>query len=415
MRYSQIFGKNIKEVSKKYEAKSHELLIRGGFIDQVSSGIYSILPLGKRVLTKIEDIAREEMNNIGGQEISMPLIHPKALWDKTGRWETLDALFKTKSRFGQEYALAPTHEEIVTPLVRKFVKSYRQLPLYLYHITAKFRDEPRAKSGILRGREFGMKDLYSFHRDHQDLLSFYDKVKQAYLKIFKRCGLNDPKVTEASGGTFTKKYSHEFNVLTPAGEVSLIYCGNCDFAQNEEISKLKKDQPCPKCKKGVLQEDKAIEVGNIFDLGKKFAQDFDLTFTDEEGEEQPIIMGCYGIGTTRVMGAVVEIHHDEKGIVWPKELTPYQAHLTNLVKDNQGFASAVYRTLQGKGFTILYDDRDDVSAGEKFVTADLIGIPVRLVISEKTGRDIEWKERLSEKKRRFSLKEIEQKLENFYL
>ena len=395
MLYSKLFGKTKKKVSQQFEAKSHELLTKAGFIDQVASGIFNFLTLGKKVLTKIENIIKEEMNALGAQEILMPSLHPKTLWQQTNRWDTVDVLFKTKSQLGQEYAFAPTHEETVTPLAKKFIKSYKDLPLALYHITAKFRDEPRPKSGILRGREFGMKDLYSFHENKDDLKNFYQKVIDAYLKIFKRCGLSNIKITEASGGSFTKKFSHEFNVLTPAGEVDLLYCQKCSFAQNEEITQLKPGDSCPKCK-GVIKKDRAIEVGNIFDLGTRFSEAFDLTYTDKKGKKQYPFMGCYGIGTTRLLGAIVEVSNDEKGIIWPFDISPYQVHLLGLdLKDKKvkNMSYNVYHQLLNHGIEILFDDREEVSAGEKFADADLIGIPIRLVISQKTGKKIEFKKR----------------------
>ncbi len=414
MRYSQLFGKTIKEVSKKYEARSHELLIRAGFIDQVASGLYNILPSGVKIISKIEGIIRQEINAIDGQEINMPLLHPKTLWQKTDRWQTVDILFKTKSRFDQEYALAPTHEEMVVPLAKKWIKSYRDLPLYLYHITEKFRDEPRPKSGILRGREFGMKDLYSFHENRDDLIAYYQKVTKTYLKIFQRCGLTNVRITEASGGSFTKKYSHEFNVITKAGEVDLIYCNSCAFTQNKEISKLKAGDKCEKCTNGFLEINKAIEVGNIFDLGTRFSEIFNLNFIDRNAQSHFVVMGCYGIGTTRLLGAVVEINNDKNGIIWPKEITPYHCHLINLGTKNS-LNDVVYRTLKAENIEVLYDDRDNISGGEKFMTADLIGIPIRLVISERTKEKIEWKERTEEKKTLLSVTEVIKKLHQFYL
>lgn len=397
MRYLQLLGKNTGETLRQYDALSHRLLTQAGFIDQVAAGIFNFLPLGKRVLTKIEAIVREEINKLGAQEVMMPLLQPKSLWETSGRWNTVDVLYKIKSSHGQEYGLGPTHEEIVTPLVKKFVRSYRDLPLFLYHITQKFRDEPRPKSGILRGREFGMKDLYSFHENQADLQAFYAKVSAAYLTIFKRCGLAEVKITEASGGSFTKKYSHEFNVITPAGEVELIYCDQCSFAQNTEIATVKTGGQCPKCKKGVLMLNTAIEVGNIFDLGQRFSQSFDLWFTDKEGEKQLPVMGCYGIGTTRLLGAVVEVNHDGKGIIWPSAVSPYRCHLLNLSPEKEKYSDAVYRTLVAHRCEVLYDDRCHVSAGEKLMLADLIGIPVRLVISERTGKEVEWKDRTDKK------------------
>ncbi len=392
MLYSHLFGKTKKEV-RQYESINHKLLTQAGFIDQVASGIYEYLPLGKRVLAKIENIIREEMNNIGAQEILMPLIHPKNLWESTDRWQSVDVLFKIKSQWSQEYALAPTHEETVTPFAKKFIKSYKDLPLALYHITTKFRDEKRAKSGILRGREFGMKDLYSFHASKKDLDDYYQKVINAYLKIFSRCGLNDVKITEASGGSFTKKFSHEFNIITPAGEVDLVYCSKCSFAQNEEIATVK--DKCPKCQ-SPLFKNKAIEVGNIFDLGTRFSEAFELKFTDIDGQLKYPVMGCYGIGTTRLMGAVVEVFNDQDGIIWPKNIAPFQVHLIGLDQKDQiakSKAHKLYQQLIAEKIEVLFDDREEVSAGEKFTDADLIGIPLRLVISKKTAEKIEIKRR----------------------
>jgi prolyl-tRNA synthetase len=394
MLYSKIFGKTQKE-TKKYEAKNQELLTKAGFIDQLASGIYTLLPLGKRVLTKIENIIRQEMEKIGAQEIEMPLLHPKILWEKTQRWDSVDVLFKTKSQYHQEYALAPTHEETVTPLVKKFLKSGKDLPIALYHITKKFRDEPRPKSGILRGREFGMKDLYSFHKDKDDLYQYYQRVIDAYLNVFHRCGLKEIKITEASGGSFTKKFSHEFNVLTNAGEVDLIYCPSCSFAQNEEVATKKQNDPCPKCQTP-LKKGKAIEVGNIFDLETRFSQAFDLKFIDDDGQEKYVVMGCYGIGTTRLIGAIVEVYHDEKGIIWPEEVSPYQVHLVGLNLNERKIKERCYnyyQRLNKEGIEVLFDDRENVSSGEKLVDADLIGIPYRLVVSKKTKENVEVKKR----------------------
>lgn len=406
MLYSKIFGKTQKE-NKKYEAKNQELLTKAGFIDQLASGIYTLLPLGKRVLTKIENIIRQEMEKIGAQEIEMPLLHPKILWEKTQRWDSVDVLFKTKSQYHQEYALAPTHEETVTPLVKKFLKSGKDLPIALYHITKKFRDEPRPKSGILRGREFGMKDLYSFHKDKNDLHQYYQKVIYAYLNVFHRCGLKEIKITEASGGSFTEKFSHEFNVLTSAGEVDLIYCNSCSFAQNEEVAAKKQNDPCPKCQTP-LKKGRAIEVGNIFDLETRFSQAFDLRFIDDDGQEKYVVMGCYGIGTTRLIGAIVEVYHDEKGIIWPEGVSPYQVHLVGLNLNERKIKERCYnyyQRLNKEGIEVLFDDRENVSSGEKLVDADLIGIPYRLVISKKTKENVEVKKREENKSKIVSLEE----------
>lgn len=397
MLYSKLFGKVKKNEGKKFEAKNQELLIKAGFIDQVASGIYTLLPLGQLVHNKIIQIIHEELKNIGAQEILMPSLHPKKLWEQTERWDSVDVLFKVKSRFGSEYALGPTHEEIVTPLAKKYVSSYKDLPLALYHISTKFRDEPRPKSGILRGREFIMNDLYSFHTSKQDLKQYYQKVITTYLTIFKRVGFKKIKITEASGGAFSKKHSHEFNVLTSAGEVDLYYCSNCQYAQNKEIATVKENDRCPSCKKGVINFGRAIEVGNIFDLGTKFSQAYDLFYLDKDGSKQLVFMGCYGIGITRIIGALIEVNHDNKGIIWPKTTTPFHLHLIGLNLNEKSVKENVFNLYQNLAkdlpINVLFDDRPDVSAGEKFVDADLIGIPLRLVCSKKTQEKIEVKER----------------------
>ncbi len=407
MLYSRLFAKTQKSF-KKFESVNATLLTKAGFIDQLSAGIYTFLPLGLRVLKKIENIIREEMNNLGANEILMPLLHQKNLWETTNRWSSLDVLYKTKSQYHQEYALAPTHEEVVTPLFKKYFHSEKDLPIALYHIGTKFRDEPRPKSGILRGREFGMKDLYSFHKDIDDLKNYYQKVIDAYIKIFQRCGLNDVKITEASGGSFTKKFSHEFNIITPAGEVDLIYCQKCSFAQNIEISELKENDLCPKCK-NKLKLSKAIEIGNIFDLETKFSQAFNLYYLDKQNKKHYLVMGCYGIGTSRLVGAIVEKHHDENGIIWPETVAPYKFHLIGLNLDDKKthyHCNSIYKKLLDKKIEVFFDDREDISAGEKFVDADLIGIPHRLVVSKKTRDKIEYKHRQKKEIKLLTLDQI---------
>ncbi|OGL73733.1 hypothetical protein A3F28_02040 [Candidatus Uhrbacteria bacterium RIFCSPHIGHO2_12_FULL_57_11] len=410
MRYSKLFGKSRKSIPTDAESANAKYLLKGGFVEQLSAGIYTWLPLGLRVLRKVENIVRQEMENLGAQELLMPALHPKENWEKTGRWKTMDVLFKVKSQTGKEYALGATHEEVITPLVARFVQSYKDLPVHLYQIQTKYRDELRAKSGVLRGREFGMKDLYSFHRNHEELQAFYPEAIRAYNEIMNRMGM-EIRVTEASGGPFTEKYSHEFHILTPAGEDALVICGSCDFAQNKEISKFKKGGECPKCGK-TLSEAKGIEVGNIFDLGTKFADTFELSFTDEEGKKQKVWMGCYGFGTTRMVGAVVEASHDERGIVWPKSIAPFDVQVVEVKSKKpevRAAAEDLIRDLeQHHGVDVLYDDRDDASAGEKFADADLIGIPLRLVVSEKTlAKDsVEWKFRAQKEATLFPSKEV---------
>lgn len=391
MRYSKLFGKTRKNVGEDATSVNHKLLLQAGFVDQLAAGIFSWLPLGLKVLRKIDGVIREEINAIGGQEVLLPTLIPKSNWETTNRWEGVDVLFKTKSQTDKEYGLGFSHEEVVTPLVAQYIQSYKDLPLFIYQIQTKFRDELRAKSGVLRGREFGMKDLYSFHSSEADLWAFYDLVKEAYFKIFKRVGLTDVKMTEASGGSFTKKNSHEFNVLTSAGEIDLFYCQNCQFAQNIEIATVKTGDTCFNCHQGKLIVGKAIEVGNIFDLGDKFARDFGAVYTDPQGHKRSVVMGCYGIGDTRLLGTIVELNHDAKGIIWPSEVAPYNAHLISLL-GGETQAELVYKELMSHGIEVLWDDRE-VSAGVKFADSDLIGIPYRLVVSKKTGDQIEVKKR----------------------
>lgn len=412
MRQSIYFSKTLKEAPKDEEAINAQLLIRGGFINKTMAGVYAYLPLGWRVLNKIENIVREEMNKINGQEIFMPTLHPKENWQKTGRWESFDALFKLKSKSGSEYALGPTHEEIIYAFLTNYISSYKDLPVYLYQIQTKFRDETRAKSGLLRNREFRMKDLYSFHASDEDRNDYYEKVKNAYLKIFKRLRL-DVLITEASGGTFSDK-SCEFQVMSEAGEDIIFICGDCKAAYNREIisaSEIEnKNFKCLKCG-GATEEKKAIEVGNIFPLKEKFAKDFNLVFKDENGNEKLVSAGCYGFGSSRAMGTIVEISNDEKGIVWPKEIAPFDIHLLNLSKVNAP-ADKIYETLQGQNIEIIYDDRKGISAGEKLVEADLIGVPIRIVVSEKTllKDSVEVKNRDFKETRLVKIKELVKEL-----
>ena len=385
MKQSQLFTKMTKEAPKDEASFNASVLIRAGFISKLAAGIYSFLPLGHRVHEKIKNIVREEINAIGGQEIFMPALTPKEVWETTGRWENFNVLFKLTSADKKEYALGATHEEIVTPLVKPHIFSYKDLPVYVYQIQTKFRNELRAKSGLLRGREFSMKDLYSFHRDEKDLNEYYKLAQKAYFKIFERCGiLNGTYLTFASGGAFSK-YSHEFQTLSDAGEDTIHICEDCKIAINGEI--IGEQSKCPSCGNSDLRPEKAVEVGNIFKLGTKFSKPFNLTYADEAGEKKDVIMGSYGIGPARVMGTIVEVHHDGKGIIWPDEVAPFRAHLIEVRSKKlevRSEAEKLYNKLRKAGVEVLYDDRDDASAGEKFADADLIGCPYRVVVSEKT-------------------------------
>jgi prolyl-tRNA synthetase len=387
MRQSKLFIKTIREAPRDEPSINAQLLIRAGFINKLAAGIYTFLPLGFLVLKKIENIIREEMLKIGGQELSMPVLHPKKLWQKTGRWETMDVLYKLNKE-GGEFALGPTHEEVVVPLAKQFIRTYKDLPAYFFQIQVKFRKEKRARSGLLRCREFLMKDLYSFHEDEKDLQDYYKKVENAYFKIFKRTGIGKKTfLTYASGGTFSK-FSHEFQTVAQTGEDTIYICQKCSQAINKEIKSQVSD--CPNCGGKRFLKEKAIEVGNIFQLKTKFSDPFGLHFIDKSGKRKLVLMGCYGIGLGRLMGTLVELFHDEKGIIWPEGVAPFLAHLipiegTSKIKKE---TERIYKVLVGqkKSFEILYDDRDNKTPGEKFIDADLIGIPYRLVVSQKTLR-----------------------------
>lgn len=389
MRYSEVFPKTQKNAPKEAESINHQLLVRGGFVDQLMSGSWTFLPLGLRVLQKVVQIIREEMDAIGAQEMLMPLLHPKEIWNETGRWDTArEVMYQFKDTRNREYALSFTHEEIVMDLVRKHIQSYKDLPLKIYQFSTKFRNEPRARSGILRGREFLMKDLYSVHTDEEDMYKYYWQVKDAYLRAFSRMGFSNIKVVEASGGVFTDKHTHEFQVLAEGGEDTVYYCDKCDWAQNKEIFEGQAGSRCPGCGNGVIKETRSIEVGNIFPLGTMYAEKMGATFTDSNGERKTPVFASYGIGPSRVVGTLVEVSHDEKGIIWPESVAPFRIHLVEVGRD----ASALYGDLKKSGVEVLYDDRN-ISAGEKFADADLIGIPIRLVVSEKNPEKIELKKR----------------------
>ena len=405
---SELFTKTRKTPPSDEESLNAMFLIQGGFVEKLMAGAYTFLPMGLMVLNKIENIVREEINAVGGQEMLMPALNPKENWAKTGRWDSFDALFRLKSRFGNEYALGPTHEEILYPLLKNHISSYRDLPVYPYQIQTKFRDEPRAKSGLIRGKEFRMKDFYSFHETEEERNKFYETVKEAYVKIFKKLGL--PAIpTSASGGTFSDA-SLEFQVITPAGEDTIFFCKKCGLAINKELilrrpmSDRTSDihsQVCKNCG-NELSEERAVEAGNIFPLKDKYAKDFNLTFKDKNGKEKFVSAGCYGLGTTRAMGTIVEVSHDEKGIIWPEAVAPFSVHLIEIKGDlpavKEG-AEKIYESLVAEKIEVLYDERADKSAGEKFADADLIGSPFRVVASEKTLKEasVEIKRRNSAK------------------
>jgi prolyl-tRNA synthetase len=409
MLQSQLFCKTKKEAPKDAEAISHKLLVKGDFIEQTISGVYRFLPLGLGVLKKIEKIIREEMLNLGAQEVLLPTLQDKKLWLETNRWQTIDPpLFKLMDRHQKETALGPTHEEEMVDIVRKKVKSYQDLPFSLFQIQNKFRNEMRASGGLLRQREFLMKDLYSFHSNKKDLINFYNKVKKSYFKIFKKCRL-PVKCVEASSGTIGGELSHEFQVVAESGEDRILICSKCGYGANiEKVGEIKR---CPKCG-GILEKKNSIEVGHIFYLGTKYSKAMSANFKDRDGKEKPILMGCYGIGLPRLMATIVEIHHDEKGIIWPKEVAPFQVHLIR-IENNQPVklaAEKLYNDLIKENIEVLYDDRQDKSTGEKFADCDLIGIPIRIVISERTLKQncVELKNRGLKKTKLIKINEVKE-------
>jgi prolyl-tRNA synthetase len=386
MRYSALFGKTKKEAPKDEVSTNAKLLMRGGFIDKLMAGSFTLLPLGFRVKEKIENIIREEINKTGASELLMPLLHPKAIWNETGRWDKAKEVMYQFKKGDKEFALSFTHEEIVLDLARKYISSYKDLPIKVYHFSTKFRDEPRAKSGILRGREFIMKDLYSLHENAVDLDKYYLEIIDVYKKIFKRLNL-EAKVSEAPGGVFTDNITHEFQVVCEMGEDTILYCVSCDFAQNKEIATAGEGSKCPKCKKGIMKLGKSIEAGNIFKFGTSYSEKMNVFCVDKNSQKQFLHFASYGIGVTRLIGILVEMFNDEKGIIWPKEVAPFDIHLVGLNKK----ADEVYQKLLEQEIEVLYDDREGISAGEKFADCDLIGIPVRLVVSDKTGEKVEFK------------------------
>ena len=415
MRQSHLFTKTRREAPRDELAKNAQLLIRAGFVHKEMAGAYSYLPLGARTLGNIEEIVRKEMNAIGGQEIRMATLHPSEPWKLSGGWDQVDVLFKIDSRTEKQYALGQSEEEIITPIAGEYALSYKDLPVSIYQIGQKYRDELRAKSGIMRGKEFGMKDMYSFHTNQEDFDRFYEIVKQAYLKIYAQCGLV-AKVTEASGGSFSQKISYEFMVLTDAGEDTILYCEECDYCVNVEVAgDLKEGDTCPKCGKGNLKSGVASEVGNVFDLGTRYPKALGFMYKDEEGNEQYPIMGCYGLGTTRLMGVIVEALADEKGMVWPGSVAPFSLHLVNAMPNDAEavqYADELYDLLTARGVAVLYDDRD-IRAGEKFADSDLIGIPSRVVVGKEAlaGNSLELVNRASGEVERYTREELFQRYE----
>lgn len=383
MRVSQLFTKTSKTTPAGEEAKNAQLLIQAGFVSKEMAGVYAFLPLGKRVLDNIVQIIREEMDAVGGNEISMTALQNPETWKASGRWddEVMDVWFKTKLANGREFGLAPTHEEPLTKLMKNFISSYKDLPAYPYQFQTKFRAELRSKSGLMRGREFLMKDLYSFSTNEAQHEEFYEKITEAYLRIFDRLGLGDSTYkTFASGGSFAK-YSHEFQTISPVGEDTIYISDEKGIAINEEVFDdevldllgISRDE---------VRAEKAVEVGNIFTLGHKYSEALDLKYTDKDGTEKLVFMGSYGIGPSRLMGLIAEHFADDKGLVWPENIAPFKVYLVQIGEKSVEKADEIYAQLQAAGIEVLYDDRSE-RPGKKFADAELMGIPYRLTVSDR--------------------------------
>lgn len=388
MRSSHLFTRSSKNVPADETARNAQLLIQAGYIHKEMAGVYAYLPLGKRVLDNIAQIVREEMDAVGGQEVQMTTLQPRELWEKTDRWsdEKIDNWFKTKLKNGTELGVGLTHEEPIVDALKDFVSSYKDLPVAVYQIGLKFRNELRAKSGLLRGREFIMKDMYTFARTQAEHDELYEQIAVAYTRVYSRLGIGDVTYrTYADGGYFTTKFSDEYQTISPIGEDTIYVHEAKKIAINEEVYT---DENLEKLglKKDELVKKKGVEVGNIFPLESKYSDALDMYYTDESGQKQSIIMGCYGIGVSRLVGMLAEHFADARGLVWPETVAPFRVYLARLGDNDvvRTQADDLYELLQSEGHEVLYDDRD-VRPGEKFADADLLGIPYRVVISDKTA------------------------------
>jgi prolyl-tRNA synthetase len=385
MRVSKLFTKTSKTAPADEVAKNARLLTQAGFIHKEMAGVYAYMPLGLRVLENIKQIVREEMNAVGGQEVMMTALQPKELWEKTDRWDDrkVDNWFKTKLMNGTELGVGLTHEEPIVDAISNYLTSYKDLPISLYQIQNKFRNELRAKSGLLRGREFLMKDMYTLSRDQKQHEDEYEKIAQAYNKVYDRLGIGDRTFrTYADGGIFTSRFSDEFQTLSDAGEDTIYVDEARRIAINEEILT---DENLGKVglKREDLTQKKAVEVGNIFPLESKYTDALGLYYADERGEQQSIIMGCYGIGISRLMGVIAELFADDRGLVWPENIAPAKVYLVRIGGEAAvKAADDLYRELQDKGVEVLYDDRDE-RPGVKFADSELIGIPHRVTVSDR--------------------------------
>ncbi|MFH1361299.1 MAG: proline--tRNA ligase [bacterium] len=382
MKLSQLVAPTLREDPSEAEIVSHKLLLRAGFIRKLAAGVYTYLPLGLKVLNNVASVVRAEMDRAGGQEIFMPVLLPSELWKETGRWDIYGKeLFRIQDRHERDFCLGPTHEEVITDLVRNSINSYRYLPVTLYQIQTKFRDEIRPRFGLMRGREFMMKDAYSFHADQEDLDREYENMYQTYCRIFDRLGLKY-RVVEAASGLIGGGYSQEFMVLAETGEDEIFCCGQCDYAASRELLDA---NSCPKCGSGKYEVIRGIEVGHIFKLGTKYSEKMKCVYVDENNQERPMIMGCYGIGIARAAQAAIEQNHDQDGIIWPMALAPFKVAIVpvNVEEPEQKeVAENIYKHLPDA----LFDDRDK-RVGAKLKDIDLIGIPIKVIIGPKGLKD----------------------------
>lgn len=406
MRSSQLFMPTLKENPAEAQVPSHRLLLRAGMIRQVTSGVYNWLPVGLKALRKVERIVREEMDRAGAQEIFMPMVQPAELWQESGRWDKMGPeMLRLQDRHGRDFCLGPTHEEVVTDLYRSNVSSYKQLPMTVYQIQTKFRDETRPRFGLMRGREFMMKDAYSFDVNVDSGKESYENMRQAYHRIFARLGVEYRQVL-ADTGAIGGNYSHEFHVLAGTGEDDLLFDPDGEYAVNVEKYD-ENEAPRPRHE---LLEKKGIEVGHIFLLEDVYSKPLNATVMCQDGSTPAVTMGCYGIGVSRVVAAAIEQCHDENGIVWPESIAPFQIHLLNITTKNEDVCTAaekLYEDLQTQGFEVLYDDRNE-GPGAKFADADLIGMPWQVVIGKRGLENgvAEWKNRKTGEKIELPLGEL---------
>jgi len=416
MKQSQYFIPTLREVPSDAEIRSHQFLLRAGFIRQVAAGVYTYLPLAKRVLNKVEGIVREELEAIGSNELLMPALQPKELWDQTGRWDVYGGeLVRLKDRHNRDFALGPTHEEVITEVVKDYLNSYKKLPLNVFQIQTKFRDEARPRFGLMRGREFIMKDAYTFHATEESLDEAYHNFVKAYTNIFTRCGLHF-RMVEADSGQIGGSQSAEFMALAEVGEDTIVYSTTGNFAANSEVVDLPVGAPSPDGN-GEIAHAKGIEVGHVFKLGTKYSEAMNANFLDENQKKQSLIMGCYGIGISRVLMAALEQNNDDNGMIWPKAIAPFDVHVVavDMKKADQAEAAEkLYADLKMAGYSVLFDDRKE-RPGVKFSDADLIGLPIRITVGRGVSEGtVELKVRSTGETLDVNLSEIAQVVKDKY-